>query len=199
MRNKTRLQYHYAVRRIDKNNNAIKSERMDQSCLSNKRDMWQEAKKMRGNNSKLPGMVDNVVGDNDISDLFLNKFKSIFTSVGYNNEDMDGIRLKLMNKINEKTKLNCDENHYHEQNVIPDNLFTNILLSDDDVEDALHDLSSGKADGNIGIYSDHLLHGTKLLFNSMIVHGYTPTQMRTGTIIPIVKNKRADVSDSDNF
>ena len=43
MRNKTRLQYHYAIRSIDKHNNAIKSERMAQNCIKDKRDMWREA------------------------------------------------------------------------------------------------------------------------------------------------------------
>ena len=78
MRNKARLQYHYAIRRIDKNNNALKSERMAENCIKGKRDMWEEAKKMRGNNCKLPSMVDNTVGDNNISNLFLDKFNHFF-------------------------------------------------------------------------------------------------------------------------
>ena len=114
--------------------------------------------------------------------------------------------MKTMKLIHEKSHLKPDKNRYHAQNVIQNNHFTDSLLSDGDVEDALHDLSSGKSDGNIGIYSDHFLLGTNLLwnnltllFNSMLVHGYTPSQMRTGTIIPIVKNKRAVISNSDNF
>ena len=38
-----------------------------------------------------------------------------------------------------------------------------------------------------------------LLFNSMLVHGFTPNQMLIGTIIPIIKNKRESSSNSDNF
>ena len=102
MRSKTRLQYHYAVRRIDNNNNTLKSERMAANCIKDKRDMWSEAKKMRGNSRKLPNIVDNAVGDNDISNIFLDKFNNIFTSVGYDSEEMDEIRMKIMNMIHKK-------------------------------------------------------------------------------------------------
>ena len=93
-----------------------------------------------------------------------------------------------------------------DQNVTQCNTLIEGLLDDTDIEDALKDLSSGKSDGNIGIYSDHFLLGTKLLwkyltllFNSMLVHGFTPSQMLIGTIIPIIKNKRESSSNSDNF
>ena len=33
----------------------------------------------------------------------------------------------------------------------------------------------------------------------MFIHGYTPESMCLGTVIPIIKNKRANISDSDNF
>ena len=107
---------------------------------------------MRGNNSKLPGMVDNVVGDNEISNMFLNKFSSIFTSVGYRSEDIDEIKNKVMNRMYVKQNVECDGDGSHVQNVIDDNIVTNTLMSDGDIEDALKDLSSGKSDGDIGIY-----------------------------------------------
>ena len=80
------------------------------------------------------------------------------------------------------------------------------LILSNELEDALKSLASGKADGYLGLYSDHLQHGTDLLvllmtrlFNCMLNHGFTPHNMNVGTIIPLVKNKRVGMSDSDNF
>ena len=38
-----------------------------------------------------------------------------------------------------------------------------------------------------------------LLFNSLIIHGFTPNEMLTGTIIPIPKSKRKSIHDSSNY
>ena len=82
----------------------------------------------------------------------------------------------------------------------------NFSLHDSDIIDAVKDLASGKSDGNLGIYSDHIINGTKLLFkyltllfNAMFIHGYAPQNMCVGTLIPIIKNKRMNNSDSNNF
>ena len=79
-------------------------------------------------------------------------------------------------------------------------------ISYKDVSDSLKNLASGKSDGYLGIYSDHILCGTEkliyyiaILFNCMLSHGYTPNDLRVGTIIPIVKNKRISMANSENF
>ena len=55
-------------------------------------------------------------------------------------------------------------------------------------------------------YGLHFIHGTNqlyivlsLLFNAMIVHGYSPDGLSISTIQPLVKNKRKSLSDSSNF
>ena len=64
----------------------------------------------------------------------------------------------------------------------------------------------GKSDGNLGLFSDHIINGTDklytyltMLFNSMIIHGESPSQMLVGTMVPIPKGKRLNYSISDNF
>ena len=54
-----------------------------------------------------------------------------------------------------------------------------------------------KSDGEDGLNSDHIIHGLRMLyvlltlvFNSMLVHGYSPDSMLVGTMIPIPKDKR---------
>ena len=84
------------------------------------------------------------------------------------------------------------------------NEYYSILQSE--VEDAIKSLTSGKVDGYLGIYSDHVKNGTDLLmvlitklFNCILNHGFTPDAMNVGTIIPLIKDKRMGMSDSENF
>ena len=76
------------------------------------------------------------------------------------------------------------------------------MLQDADVNDPVSDLSSGKAEWNLSIFSEYIINGTELLFNylrrlfnAMFIHGYSPESMCSGTVIPIIKNKRGNISD----
>ena len=74
MRRISRLQYHYAVRCIDNNRNIIKSNKMINQFISDPRNAWNTCHKIKGNKKKVPNMVDDAIGDKNISGVF---FKSI--------------------------------------------------------------------------------------------------------------------------
>ena len=42
---------------------------------NNKRDFWKEIKKINKNNNCLPNLIDDVTGNQDISDHFASKYK----------------------------------------------------------------------------------------------------------------------------
>ena len=80
------------------------------------------------------------------------------------------------------------------------------LVTLSDIDSLVNKLKTDKSDGNLGLYSDHIIHGTNtlftyltLLFNAMIVHGCGPSDMCIGTMIPIPKSKRINTQISDNF
>ena len=57
-----------------------------------------------------------------------------------------------------------------------------------------------------GFKSDHLIHSTHrfhviiaLLFNNMLVHGYTPDDLLKSSIISIPKDNTASLKSSDNY
>ena len=61
-------------------------------------------------------------------------------------------------------------------------------------------------DGEEGLNSDNIIHGPTILyvlltlvFNSILVHGYSPDSMLVGTMAPIQKDKRQSACTSDNF
>ena len=190
MRRVTRLQYHYAVRAVKKHENVLRSERMIQNCVNNNnRQFWKEAKKMKCNSNRIPNVIDNVSGADKITGLFKDKYNHLYNSVSYD--------VQRMNII--ENDVNCSIK----------NMSVNVnecIVDRCDVYDAIKRCAKGKHDGNIGLFSDHIIHGTpKLydyiarLFTSMILHGFSPTDMLMGTMIPIPKNKRVSVQKSDQF
>ena len=186
MRRRTRLQYHYAVRCIEKNENIIKSNRIASELLKKPKTAWKNCQKLRGRNNKVPNMVDNVTGDKNISNVFSKKNYLLLNSVGIDPININNLKSTIETGItNSNIEFNIESN---------------------DVLESLKSLASGKSDGYLGIYSDHLLYGTdKLflyiakLFKCMLTHGYTPSDMRVGTIIPIAKNKRMSMSNLEIF
>jgi len=67
-------------------------------------------------------------------------------------------------------------------------------------------IKPGKGGGPNGHSSDHIIHGTHklyihiaLLFNCVISHGFAPVGFRLSTLIPIPKNRRKSLNDSNNY
>ena len=191
-RRRSRMKYHRVVKKIKKHENVIRSERMVESITADGgRKFWKEAKALRGNKGrKSPDSVEGQSGNEPTANLFANKFSEIYNNVGYNRDEMNTIMS------------NC--------NVLLSGMsqdkFGECLVSIHEVENCIKNLKKGKADGNIGLFSDHIIHGTSKLFklltmliNSMIIHGVSPKDLLIGTIIPIPKHKRLSVSNSDNF
>lgn len=63
-------------------------------------------------------------------------------------------------------------------------------------------IKSGKKDCYLNMFTDHLLHGSNklyvyiaLLFSAMLKHGYSPTEMLGGTMIPLPKVKGTNNSE----
>ena len=80
------------------------------------------------------------------------------------------------------------------------------LITIDDVRISIASLKPGKADGGSGVLTDHIMHGGHnlhvhlcQLFNSMLIHGMSPSSLQSSTLVPIPKDKRKSLSVSDNY
>jgi len=74
------------------------------------------------------------------------------------------------------------------------------------IEKCIHKLKTCKAAGHDGIVAEHILNAhpaivvnIKLLFSMMLSHAYVPNDFGIGVIIPIVKDKRGDISATENY
>ena len=75
-----------------------------------------------------------------------------------------------------------------------------------DPAQAVTHIKLGKSDGHIRHRSDHIKYASgklfifkSLLFNSMFMHGYAPQNLLISTIVPIPKNRKMSINDSDNY
>ena len=82
--------------------------------------------------------------------------------------------------------------------------FESFSLSD--VGEAIKAIKHGKSAGMDGIYGEHFIHAHKkvnvllcLVFNAMVIHGYLPSQLLNTIIVPLVKDKRGNLTDGDNY
>ena len=191
IRRHTRAVYHRAVKAVQRNKEKLRSEQMAKSIQGNKsRNFWKEVKSFRGKHSQKPITVDGASGDGSIAGVFADKFKQVFNCVGYDSKDLSITK----NSIDRCTK-NMSQSH------VEKSLVTLI-----DIIEVVKSLKSGKSDGNAGLFSDHLIHGTNklysyisILFNCMLIHCTSPHDMLVGTMVPIPKGKRANISLSDNY
>ena len=76
----------------------------------------------------------------------------------------------------------------------------------DDVYSAISSLSVNTADSVDDLYSDNFKHATALLIqyitliiNCMISHGIVPDSFLKANVVPIPKNRRVDLTDSNKY
>ena len=74
------------------------------------------------------------------------------------------------------------------------------------IDNSIRHLKRGKACGPDDLGAEHLLNAhpslvihLKILFNMILRHSYVPANFGLGTIIPLVKDKSAPLSDPSNY
>ena len=99
-----RAAYHYAVRNIKNNSSDIIKQRFASAIVENRnRDFWRESKKVNGRARDTQRTVDNLTQNEYIADVFAKKYEDLYTSVRYDEVEMDALRLRL--EIEEKLRL----------------------------------------------------------------------------------------------
>jgi len=135
---RTRAPYHYAVRYFKQNNSDIVKQRFASAIVKNRsRDFWREVKKVRGGKCDMQRTVDGHTQNDFIDDLFANKNEDLYSSVRYDQTEMDG----LMQDIEDK--------------VAAAGYDSNCIITFENIVNAASKLKPGKHDGHYGLSSDH--------------------------------------------
>ena len=190
----SRLRYHYAIRYVTKENIRLRNIKMGEAVANNNdRCLWDEARKMSKETNKLPTMMDGITDEVEISNIFSDKYKTLYNSVGYSKRNMDTLRKEIEAKISNGCASNPEQSdHSH-------------LIMIKEVKNAIDMLKNDKKEEN-GLNSNHLKHASDrlvviitLLFNCMLSHGMAPDELLLGTMIPLIKNSRGKKHCSDNY
>lgn len=120
------------------------------------------------------------------------KFKNYYSQIYVNsNEDKSAVNEFNQCFVNLKDKIDSRLNYDFDISV---------------VESCIKALKSHKAAGHDGLCSEHLLFShpaivlhLKILFSKIMSHGYVPDDFGRGLILPIVKNRLADLNATDNY
>ncbi len=119
--------------------------------------------------------------------FFYEKYNPLYNSVPYDKDEMNDIKCGIEDDLFKR-----GHNDY--------------VISVADVIKSLAHLKQFKTDGEEGLMSDNIIHGTHslyvlltIVFNAMLIYGVSPDSMILGTMVPIPKNKKKSLCNSDNY
>ena len=187
MRSSKRL-YTYAVRRHKRHLKEIQYQKMAQSINANQsRDFFKELKRVKSSKSCTAACIN---GENDsaaVAQLFADKYTSLFNSVPSNPEGLNDIDNYIQDSIKQEP---C----------------SSTIINKDMITAAVKRLKSEKADGDRGLYSNHIKYATDLyleelagLFSAVLIHGHLPGEILKSTITSIPKDANGDMCSDGNY
>ena len=153
---------------------------------------WKEFRKKKCNRIKLPSFIDGVLDEQKICEIFSEKYKTLYNSVSYKCHEM----IDLEHEVKSVVSCSC----VHER------CYSSHAVTVHEVTNAIKKLKKDKGDGYITKMSNFFIHTTlkfktilSMVYTSLLVHCVVPNEMLIGTIIPLPKNKRKSINDSDNY
>jgi len=181
---RTRAQFKRTLRQCKHDKSRLSADLLATNLLQkNDKAFWKEIKKVNDSNTPLASTVNNVTGGESITMMWQEYFKKLLNS----SEDTSS-KLFVLNVLGSKDRYDFER------------------FTASDVIDAIGSLKNGKSAGMDKIYSEHfkLAHDKvavmlSLIFNAMIIHGYIPEMVMDTILIPIVKDRKGDVTDRDNY
>ena len=188
---RTRAAYHYAIRQARRDEESIVRERIAEAFLTDPtRNFWKEVKRIRNNKTTYNKTVDGCTDENSIAQVFASKYKSLYTSVSYDSEELKHIITEI------------DASMLHNARA------SAFVIKACEVKEAIEKLKLHKSDGGFMLSSDHFVNAgfdlsihISFLFTAIISHGSVPRDFVASTVIhrPIPKKINCDMSDSENF
>jgi len=188
VRQNTKRKYHYAVRRLKSREANLRKQRLAEALSNGKnRNFWTEVRKTLPCGKGTPAIIDNAESEKEICEIFAKKYEALYNSVPPNELLLENITSDIKSQI---TKCQSKDS----------------VISVYEVAKAIKLLKNNKHDGEQTFWSNHLLYGppeltvhVSMLLSAAMIHGHMPNSLLTNTIIPLVKDSRGDICNSDNY
>ena len=189
--------YHYKIRKIKNESRSHAKQSLANALVNNRtRDYWSEIKKINKSKIEPISIVNGEYAHKDIANLFSCQYKSLYSSVTSDLSELSHMYDSIKADINNV----CLSNNHSCGSFYDHNGYRINVVN------AIRSLCAGKSDGVDDICSDNLKHATDRfidnivsLFNSILSHGCVPISFLSSTIIPIPKNPRLDLKNSENY
>ena len=186
IRRQTRAAYHRAIRSAIREEDESARLKFAECLLQNdKRDFWNEVKKLRRHGKTVPVVVDNCNSPDSISSVFAESYAQLYSSVPSEDEEMSQIIDRIQNKLKSSNE--------------------RFIVTHDDITKAVHQMKAGKREGDGLFSSDCILNAHEslhvhlsLLLSAMFTHGFIIDELTVSTIVPIPKPK-LNVCVSSNY
>ena len=183
----SKAQYKYAVRRLQRVNDKIQSDKFVHSILKGGVNIFNEIKKFRGSSKLCSSRIDEEIGAVGIATHFANIYSEL-----YNRAEHGQAFQELCDVIENEVGVEAT----NQINRIDEGLITR----------ALNMMKSNKNDSIFDFQSDCLIHGPPELVSHLakllrlyISHGEVPCILLSCTLLPLVKDGLGDITASDNY
>lgn len=183
---RTRNIYHLHVRKSKRLLDRIKKDNMLNACLQNKLNIFDEIRQQRKCKQTFATSIDGCT--NNIPSHFAKSYKGLY------------------NNVNDKDNLSIIENKL-ESNINNNNSHKDIgLITCDTLKIAAQRIKPGKSDPLFRLTSDCFLYAPDILYEllsillkSYLTHAHVSEFLLLSTLIPIVKDKLGDITNSNNY
>ena len=190
MRKQSRSQYHEAINFIKKNKDwIVKLNIANALKYKNYSDFWKEIRNIKGvNNGCSVNIIDNVIGDVNISNLFKERYDRLYNEF---DNDFDSFNV-LYDDIN---CICCSNKCKFSHNVTADDVKFSIKNLKLEQKDPIHQVFSN----NLINGSSSLFFHLAMVFQLMINHGIVDASLSEALLVPIPKDKRKSLFSSNNY
>ena len=182
---KTRNIYHLQIRKMKRIQNRVKRNALLNSCLNNNGDLFKEIRKQRRCNKVITTSIDGC--KEDIPTYFANKYEKLYNGV----DDRDNLVM-----IQEHLRKNINRDDLEGVDIIIPKL----------VVEAIKRLKPGKSDPLLKVTSDFFINAPDILhellsviLKSFIIHAHVSDFLLLSSLVPIVKDKLASITNSNNY
>lgn len=186
---KSRAHFKLLLRQCRSDYNRLHSDSLAEKLLSkDSKAFWKEIKLLNGCNNSIQSTTINGISDpQGITKSWREYYKELLNS---NNDIVN--KLYVLNEF--------DKDNYCS------NISYECIFKPADVEAAVKSLKKGKAPGKDTLSSEHIIFSHErlyvilcILLNCCISHGYLPIRLLDAVIVPVIKNKKGDITDMNNY
>ena len=182
----SRARFKYTLRQCKRSENRAKADAMANRLLSkDSKAFWNDLNKLYNDKPVISNTINGVSGHQNVADVWHTHFCNILnssTDTSLKSQVLRRLKLSAMND-----RVDC-------------------RIKPSEVTDAIKDLKRGKSPGLDGLNSEHYKYASPrvaalltFVFNSCIVHNFLPKEFMDTIIVPIVKDKKADITSMDNY